>query len=222
MVSDDAELHKVGTRDPGGALTPPSASSALSMFSFSVAALMKSAAGKPLLQAGAVVVGTFILEDAATVLAGMQVEDGSLDWRVALLALYIGIVAGDLGLYGLGRLASFWPWLVRWVRPDRAARGQSWLKGRVFRVVFVSRFVPGARLPTYTACGFLGAGIVRFAMAACCATVIWTTLLFGVSLRVGEFLMAHFGAWRWIGALVFALLVIAVGRLAVGLQRERE
>ena len=33
--------------------------------------------------------------------------------------------------------------------------------------------------------------------------------------------LAHFGAWRWIGALVFALLVIAVGRLAVGLQKEK-
>ena len=192
------------------------------MFSFSVAALMKGAAGKPLLQAGAIVVGTFILEDAATVLAGMQVEDGSLDWHVALLALYAGIIAGDLGLYGLGRLASTWPRLVRWVHPDRAARGQAWLRRHVFRVVFVSRFIPGARLPTYTACGFLGAGIARFALAACCATVIWTTLLFGVSLRVGEWLLAHFGAWRWIGALVFAAVVIAIGRVAAaGLQKEK-
>ena len=192
------------------------------MFSFSVAALMKGAAGKPLLQAGAVIVGTFILEDAATVLAGMQVEDGSLPWQVALLALYVGIIAGDLGLYGLGRLASLWPRLVRWVHADRAAQGQAWLRAHVFRVVFVSRFIPGARLPTYTACGFLQAGIARFALAACCATVIWTTLLFGVSLRVGEWLMAHFGAWRWIGALVFAAVVIAAGRLAAaGIQKEK-
>lgn len=192
------------------------------MFSFSVSGLMKSAAGKPLLQAVAIIVGTFILEDAATVIAGMQVQDGSLDWQVALTALYVGIVVGDISLYGLGRLAALWPFVLRIVRPDRRARGQEWLRGRVFRVVFVSRFIPGARLPTYTACGFLAAGVVRFSLAAICATVIWTTLLFGVSLRVGEWLMAHFGAWRWLGAIGFAALVIATGRIAAGLQKEKE
>ncbi len=193
----------------------------LTRFSFSVAGLMKGAAGKPLLQAVAVIVGTFILEDAATVLAGMQVQEGRLDWHMALGALYVGIVAGDLGLYGLGRLAAYWPALVRWVRPERAASGQAWLKGHVFRVVFVSRFVPGLRLPTYTMCGFFGAGIVRFALAAVCATTIWTTLLFGVSLRVGVWIMAHFGAWRWVGWVTFAALVVVLGRIAAGLQKEK-
>lgn len=191
------------------------------MFSFSVSSIMHAAAGKPLLQGVAIIIGTFILEDAATVLAGMQVQDGSLSWKVALGALYIGIVAGDIGLYGLGRLAAMWPWLLRVVRPDRRARGQAWIKDRVFRVVFVSRFIPGARLPTYTACGFLSAGLLRFSVAAALATVIWTTLLFSVSLRVGEWLLDHFGAWRWLGAVGFAALVIIAGRLAAGLQKDR-
>jgi predicted tellurium resistance membrane protein TerC len=50
----------------------------------------------PLLQALAVIIGTFILEDAATVIAAMQADDGKLPTSLALLALYVGIILGDL------------------------------------------------------------------------------------------------------------------------------
>ena len=105
---------------------------------------------------------------------------------------------------------------------NRRRRGQEWLKSRLFRVVFVSRFIPGARLPTYTACGFLGADFVRFATAAVVATSIWTSLLFLLSLRVGRFLMEHFGACRWAGMIGFVILVVAAGRVAASIQKEVE
>ena len=87
-------------------------------------------------------------------------------------------------------------------------------------MVFISRFVPGARLPSYTACGFLGASFRLFALAAILATSIWTSALFGVSLRVGHVLMQHFGAWRWVGAAGFAVVIVAMGRLAARLQSD--
>ena len=150
----------------------------------------------------------------------MQVADGKLAWQLGVLALYLGIVVGDLGLYGLGRLAALFPPLLRWVRVDRRRRGQDWLGTRVFRVVFVSRFIPGARLPTYTACGFLAVSIWRFTAASVVATMIWTSLLFLLSLRIGHFLMNHFGAWRWAGMLGFIILVVAVGRVVASVQKE--
>ena len=192
------------------------------MINLSVNSIMAAAGKRPLLEAAAIIVATFILEDAATVIAGMQVTDGKLAWHVALGALYVGIIAGDVGLYGLGRLAALFPPLLRVVRVDRRRRGNQWLSGRVFRVVFVARFLPGARLPTYTACGFLGADIVRFTMAAFVATAIWTSLLFLLSLRVGRFLMNHFGAWRWAGMLGVILLLVAAGRIAASIQKEPE
>ena len=189
------------------------------MINLSVSAVFEAASGRPVAQAGAIILGTFILEDAATVLAGMQVQDGRLIWPLALAALYIGVILGDMGLYGLGKLAALWPLLMRIIRPDRRAKGREWLKGRVFRVVFVSRFLPGARLPTYTTCGFLSAGFLRFSAAAALATLIWTTALFGISLRVGEWLINHLGAWRWFGAFVFIGLIVIAGRLIAGLQK---
>ena len=190
----------------------------------SVAAMLQASAHHPLLAGGAIIVGTFILEDAATVLAAMQVQTGGIAWGVAIISLYIGIVLGDMGLYGLGALASgssgAQRFTARIVPSPRQAHGKRWLSERVFRVVFISRFIPGARLPTYTACGFLSASFRRFALAAVIATLIWTSLLFGISLRVGQVLVDYLGAWRWIGAIGFALVIVAMGRIVARMQED--
>lgn len=188
----------------------------------SIAPLLLLAGKSPLLQAAAIVIGTFILEDAATVGAAMQAQEGAIPIPLALAALYAGIVLGDLGLYGLGRLATFVPAIRRWLPPQRQEAVRAWIDGRVFRVVLVSRFLPGLRLPTYTTCGFVGANLRQFALAAVLATSVWTTLLFAVSLKIGQFLMDHLGAWRWAGAAGFALFVILAGRAAAaGMQAAR-
>jgi len=187
-----------------------------------VASPLVLAGHSPLLQAVTIVLATFVLEDAATVGAAMQAEQGDISLRVALGALFVGIVLGDLGLYGLGRLSALVPWIARLLPPHRTEAISAWLKGRVFKVVLVSRFLPGLRLPTYTTCGFLGADLRQFILAAVVATTCWTSLLFGVSLKVGQFLMDHFGAWRWVGAAGFVLFVILAGRVATsGMQGAR-
>jgi membrane protein DedA with SNARE-associated domain len=190
------------------------------MFGAYVTGLLKAAGHSYLAQAVAIILGTFILEDAATVLAAMRVQTGGVPWWVALLALYVGIVLGDLGLYGLGALASKVPYFRRWIGEERLQRGRHWLSGRVFRVVFISRFLPGMRLPTYTACGFLHASLSRFCLAAIIATLAWTSMLFLVSLRVGQFLIDHLGAWRWAGAAAFAVALVIAGRYAARLQQS--
>ncbi len=175
----------------------------------------------PLLQAILIILGTFVLEDAATVLAAMDVQTGHVSMAVALASLYAGIVLGDLGLYGLGALAARVPWARRWAPPEKLRQSRSWLDTHVFKVVFISRFLPGARLPTYTACGFLGADLAQFALATVLATAVWTSLLFGVSLHVGRLLMEYLGAWRWVGMAGFALTIILIGRVAARLQAAR-
>ena len=168
-----------------------------------------------------IILGTFVLEDAATVLAAMDVQVGRVALGVALVSLYAGIVLGDIGLYGLGRLAASVPWAARLVPPERIARGAAMLNPHVVKVVFVSRFLPGARLPTYTACGYVGVDFRPFALAAIGATLIWTSLLFGVSLHVGRLIMEHLGTWRWVGVAGFLLTLMLMGRVAARMQAAR-
>ena len=54
--------------------------------------------------------------------------------------------------------------------------------------------------------------LLRFTLAAIGATLIWTTMLFGVSMQVGALLLTYLGAWGWAGAAGFALAIILIGR----------
>ena len=186
----------------------------------SVAHLLEFAGRSPLLQGAAIVAGTFILEDAATAGAALAVQSGAVATPVALASLYVGIVLGDIGLYGLGRLAAHVPWALRLIPAQRQDRGRAWLERHVFKVVFISRFLPGVRLPTYTACGFLGANFRQFVAAAVGATLIWTSALFFVSLRVGRLLVDYMGQWRWLGFAAFLAAIVLVGSAAAKTQEK--
>lgn len=195
------------------------------MFGLSVSGVLAFALHHPGLEAFAIIFATFILEDAATILAGMEAAAGSLSVPLALGSLYVGIVLGDLGLYGLGWLAARVPWVRRLLPPRRTETVKAWLHGRVFRVVLISRFLPGVRLPTYTTCGYLGASLDQFTLATMVATLIWTSSLFAISTQVGQVLMDHFGIWRWAGALGLLLFLVllntVVRRMREHLQRQR-
>ena len=189
---------------------------------FSVSHLLEAAGHSPVLQGGAIILGTFILEDAATAAAALSVQSGVVPFPVALISLYLGIVLGDLGLYGLGKLAASFAWARRLVPAPRQQRSRAWLDKHVFKVVFISRFLPGARLPTYTACGFLGANLTQFTLAAIGATLIWTSALFLLSMRVGKFLLEQAGTWRWVGALGFLVVIAVAGRIAAKVQEKAQ
>jgi membrane protein DedA with SNARE-associated domain len=187
------------------------------MVSNLVTSILSLGGKQVLLQFLTILLGTFILEDAATVLAAMRASEGGIPIPVALLALYAGIVIGDLGLYGLGALAWRAPLVRRWLPDQRTRPARDWICRRVFRVVLISRFLPGMRLPTYTACGYFHANLKLFALAAIVATLIWTSMLFSLSMHVGHFLIDHFGAWRWAGAAGFAIGVVVIMRGAARL-----
>ena len=179
-----------------------------------LAALLAASLQHPALQALAIVAGTFVLEDAATVLTALEVQSGGIALPVALAALVGGIVLGDIGLYGLGRLSALVPGIDRLVPRRRRDLGAAWLHPRTARVVVASRFLPGMRLPTYTACGFLRAPFRVFTLATAGATLAWTSSLFALSLWLGDALLAWLGAWRWAGVLFLCLALLALGRLA--------
>ena len=174
-----------------------------------------SAGHDPLSQAVLIVFGTFVLEDVTTVLTAMSVQTGAVNPVLALspsMRAWCWAISGLYGWAGGGPVAAG-PALGA-IRPI----GREWLRINLAKAVFVSRFLPGARLPTFTACGFFGAGFARFALVAILATVIWTSLLFGASLRVGQALIDHLGQWRWVGMAGFALTLVLIGRIVSRLR----
>lgn len=172
------------------------------------------------LKAFSVILGTFILEDVATVLAAIASKGDQLSIPLALGSLYAGVALGDMSLYALGLAGSRWTFLRRFLTLPSEEQTQKWFSRNIIGVVAISRFVPGSRLPLYTACGFFRAPFLAFALTAIGATLVWTSLLFLLALHIGGWLLAHQGGWRWAGIIGFILCIFVMGRFISHLQRR--
>ena len=174
--------------------------------------LIGGAVGSSVLLSLAIILGTFILEDPTTVIVGVLAADGVIGVPIALFSLYAGIVVGDIGLYCLGYLASTHPRLARYVDHDFIAPFRAWLETRYVLTIFSARFIPGSRLPTYTASGFFRSPLSTFVLTAILATSVWTTFLFSASYWFGSFTSEWEGPIRWGIALVFLLVLFFIAR----------
>src|SRR5213594_1350930 len=107
----------------------------------------------PLAQALTLGLLTFVQEDVPTVSAALLAAAGSLTWKVGFLGCFLGIWIGDALLYGLargvGRPMMHLAWARRFVDPVAVARSEQWFADKGAWLLLSSRFVPGARLPTY-------------------------------------------------------------------------
>lgn len=170
------------------------------------------AVGSSALTGLAIIIGTFILEDPTTILVGVLSAGAVISIPTAIISLYLGIVFGDLGLYGLGSLARTHPGLAKYVEHERVMPIKSWFEKRYALTIFSVRFIPGLRLPTYTASGFFRMPLGTFLMTAIGATLVWTTLLFTAAFWFGNLTSEWVGWARWAIAGVFLLILFFVGR----------
>ncbi|GAB4223304.1 MAG: hypothetical protein Kow0062_23140 [Acidobacteriota bacterium] len=164
---------------------------------------------------------TLASEDMTCVAAGLLVAAGRLPFVPATAACLVGIFAGDVGLFLVGRSAgraalARWP-LRRVVDADRLARACRWFERRGPWLILASRFMPGMRLPTYLAAGVVGTSVVRFAGWFLVAALAWTPMLVGVAAIVGRPVLRLAGpaGIAGLGAAVVALaLALRVALLA--------
>lgn len=168
------------------------------------------------------ILATFILEDAAIVLGALLAAEGTISPWGALAALYIGIVLGDLGLYGLGWAGARLAAVRRFLDRKRVARAGAWMGRRLVWTVVAARFVPGMRLPTYTACGLFGHSFTRFAGAVVGIVGVWTGLAFWAVYTFGEVIVESAGPWKWpLAGLVLLLFVFGPRIVHLLLRRDR-
>lgn len=180
----------------------------LSFFSTLIVGSISSGALPPL----AIILGVIFLEDTTTVIVGMLAADALITIPHGLISLYAGIIIGDIGLYCLGWLASTHPRLASYVDHDFVAPFRAWLENRFVLTVFTARFIPGARLPTYTASGFFRSPLSVFVATSIGATSIWTTFLFFISYWFGNVTSGWMGPARWGIAIAFLLALFFFAR----------
>src|SRR5437870_1679354 len=169
---------------------------------------------------------TFVQEDVPTVSAALLAAAGSLTWKVGFLGCFLGIWIGDALLYGLargvGRPMMHLSWARRFVDPVAVARSEQWFADKGAWLLLSSRFVPGTRLPTYLAAGFLRLSFGRFLLVTGTAVAVWTVGIFLFAKTLGSNLLRWLERWNSGGltALLLALAVVVAMRLSTKLGQR--
>ena len=168
----------------------------------------------PLWKAAGFFFATFILEDVAAIGAGLLLASGQISWPAAFLSCFLGIWLGDVGLYAIARVGG-----RRWFERSRFAkyaakvsRSEEWFAKRGTLILIFSRLMPGARLPTYLAAGFLRVTLPRFLLVTGTASFAWTIVVLRVSELFGAKVLAWFNAYKYGG---FLLLGVVVGTVVL-------
>lgn len=158
---------------------------------------------------------TFLLEDVALAAGAALASSGMISWEFAFAAVAGGIGLGDLGLYGLGRLCIRFPLLRHRYIEDRKLWAREALVNRLASAVLLARVIPGLRLLTYTASGFLRVPFWPFTAWVMVAVSVWTIALFWFSSALGHHLAEALGIPIpfAVALIVIALaLIIPIGR----------
>ena len=168
---------------------------------------------------------TFVLEDVAAVGAGLLLATGSLAWPWALGSCFLGIWSGDAGLYGVARVVGR-NWFERSSLrrfSERIQQSERWFAERGNIILVFSRLMPGARLPTYLAAGFLRLPLNRFLLVTGVASLVWTVVLLLVTQVLGASVLSWLGPWRRTGwALLLAVLFFLLVKLFARSRRRKE
>ncbi len=175
----------------------------------------------PLWKAAGFFCATFVLEDAAAIGAGLLLAAGQISWPAAFAACFLGIWLGDVGLYALARFAGR-EWFERSSfrkHSAKVARSEKWFTERGTLILIFSRVVPGARLPTYLAAGFLRVPLPRFLFVTGAAVFAWTFIILLLAQTFGAQVakwLSHYksGSLLLLGAGILLLATFQLARRA--------
>jgi membrane protein DedA with SNARE-associated domain len=159
---------------------------------------------------------TLLLEDLAIAAGVALAAQGAVSWELSLFAVGAGIAVGDLALYGVGMLATRVPWLRRRYVGAKSDWAREKILRRLSSAVLLARVIPGLRLATYTACGFVRVPFVPFSLWVLLAVTLWTVGLYVLSAAIGQALARTLG----LPAPLAVALPIVVLALAVPLWRR--
>ncbi|MEM1166857.1 MAG: alpha/beta fold hydrolase [Planctomycetota bacterium] len=164
-------------------------------------------------QIAIIAAGTLLTEDGTAAATGVLIAAGQVDVFVGLFAVWFGIFVGDMGLYfvgrRIGRPALRWKAVRRWMPTRSIDKLGAWLTKRTAAAIFMSRCLPGTRLPLYVVAGVTKAGAWRFALWTAIAGAIWTPLIVGVA-AISWTIVGPLARWLELGPLAFILGLIIV------------
>lgn len=158
-----------------------------------------------------IVVLSFISEDAAAVSSALLVLGGPVAWPVGFVSCFLGIWAGDLGIYSAARWGGKPVLRGTWfaVTARSLGRLEEKFQRNATTTLFASRFLPGTRVATSIVAGLSSISFGRFAAITGCAVLVWVAAIFSLTKLFGTQALAWLGfVENKITATVFAAFVV--------------
>lgn len=140
---------------------------------------------------------TFVQEDAAIVAASFATVEYGLPMSLAFSSVYLGIITGDLFIYGLGRVAQRSNWLRSKVIGPKVDQVKVWLEKNFVWAVAVCRVTPTLLFPTYIAIGWFRMPVKRFLLVTLITSAIYTPIVFAIVTLLGDAILYKLGFWAW-------------------------
>ncbi|MGC9459617.1 DedA family protein [Vibrio genomosp. F10] len=161
-----------------------------------------------------VILLSYLLEDLAIVSAASLAMQQLMSPSLALLAIFIGITTGDIGLYYLGKSGRYFRGVRYKALTSRHFRTlRRKLHQRTFINLFFIRFIPGMRTVGFTLSGFFAIPLPQFLLAVLTASSIWTLAVFGVIYSLGSADWLQTGVFQWLTIPVALLVLFSVNRI---------
>ena len=133
---------------------------------------------------------TWLSEDAAVLGAAIAAASGALPVIPCFLACFGGLWSGDVLLFLIARHGGR-PLAERLLGQgaeisSKLEKSEAWFRKRGILALAISRFVPGLRLTTFLAAGFLKMNALLFAIVTGVMAAFWAALIFALAKMMGK------------------------------------
>lgn len=128
--------------------------------------------------------GVPIPEDITLISAGLLAGQHQISFEGAMIAGFIGVMAGDTFLFLIGqkfgRAVFEWPFFRRFFTPARIQKSEGYIQKHAKKICFIARFMPGLRAAIFLTAGIMKVPFKTFffqdGLAALISVPIWVYL----------------------------------------------
>jgi len=131
-------------------------------------------------------IAPFIQEDLAVIGAVSAIISKMGHPLGLFVSIATGLMLSDLWKYWLGRAAITQPWARKHSDKPAVHQAKEKLDNNMFKTIFISRFLPGARIPLYIAAGFFKLPFSKFAASICVTAIFYIGLIYIIFFALGE------------------------------------
>lgn len=171
---------------------------------------------------GLLIGGSFFSEDLVCVSAGVWASQALIPFWLAALACSFGVWFSDSVLYlwgVLGRKGLLDRAPLKWiVKREKVERGSVLFGAHGAKMIVLSRFLPGSRLPIYVAAGLLRYPYRKFAFWMALAALGWAPPMVWLSMKLGDALLGWLRVYEKAAWILLPLIILLIWAVMRGLE----